>query len=136
MGYQIAVWEGKRPADDTAGSHECQSMLQRHLINDPQPPTPRIRQFVEALRATWTDDPSDPHWETSPWKCVPAFSEVSGPVILLDLALEVGVIAGIVVAATAEEHGLVAFDLMVGMLRPVSEEVIAEHARRWAGPLN
>lgn len=136
MGYQLVVWEGKRPVDDVAGRREFQAVTQQYLFDEPVPPTPAIRSFVEALSGMWPDDPRDPRCETSPWKCLPALDEVSGPVLLIDLLLDTGVIASTVIASLAEEHGLVAYDLMVGMLRPVSDEVVAEHARRWASPLN
>lgn len=135
MGYQLAVWEGERPADD-AGEREFRAVAQQHLVGEPAEPTPAIRKFVAALTEMWTDDSEDPRWEGSPWKWPPILEDASGPVILLDLTLSSGLVAGTIIASLAQEHGLVTFDLMAGMLRPVSEEVIADYFRGWSSSLN
>ncbi len=136
MGYQLVVWEGERPDTDADGQREFQAMTQQHLIAKPTDPTPAIRRFVEELGELWTHDPNDPEWVNSPWKCCPVLDEASGPVIFLHLTLEAGVIASMIIASVAEKHGLVAYDLMTGWLRPVSEEVIAQQAQRWTSSLN
>lgn len=136
MGYQLAVWEGPRPADDDAGGEKFQAMAEQHLMDEPTEPTPAIRKFVEALTTVWTDDPDDPRFERSPWKSSSVLSSASGPMVFLNLRLRAELIVSTVIASIAEDHGLVTFDLMVGMLRPVSEEVVAEHTRSWSGALN
>lgn len=136
MGYQLAVWEGPRPADDEAGGERFQAMAEQHLMDDPTEPTPAIRQFIEALTTIWTDDPEDPRWERSPWKSSSVLESASGPIVFLNLRLRAELIVSTVIASIAEDHGLVTFDLMVGMLRPVSEEVIAERARGWSSAVN
>lgn len=136
MGYQLAVWEGPRPADDEAGGARFQAMAAQHLVDEPTEPTPAICKFVEALTTIWTDDPQDPRSERSPWKGSPVLGDASGPIVFLNLRLRAELIVSTVIASIAEDHGLVTFDLMVGMLRPVSEDVIAEHARGWSSALN
>jgi hypothetical protein len=136
MGYQLVVWEGVRPADDDAGVEQFRALAEQHLLGEPTEPTPAIRAFIEALTTVWTDDPDDPRWDKSPWKYPPLLDGASGPMVFLDLRLRSEVIISTVIASIAEDHGLVTLDLMVGMLRPVSENVIAEHARRTSGSLN
>ena len=129
MGYQLAVWEGPRPADDETGVQRFQAMAQQYLVGEPTEPTLAIRTFLGALTTIWTDDPQDPRWARSPWKSSSLLESASGPIVFLDLTLRAELIVSSVIASIAEDHGLVTFDLMVGMLRPVSEEVIAEHMR-------
>lgn len=136
MGYQLAVWEGPRPTDDEAGGETFQAMAREHLTDAPTEPTPAIRTFVEALTTIWTDDPEDPRFERSPWKSSSVLDSASGPIVFLNLRLRAEPIVSTVIASIAEDHGLVTFDLMVGTLRPVSEEVVAAHARGWSSALN
>ena len=136
MGYQLAVWEGIRPADDDAGIEQFQALAGQHLVGEPSEPTPAIRSFLEALTTVWTDDLHDPRWEKSPWKHAPLINAASGPIVFLNLRFRSEVIISTVIAAIAEDHGLVTLDLMVGLLRPVSDDVIAAHAASRSGSLN
>ena len=136
MGYQLAVWEGVRPATDDAGIEQFNSLAHQHLVGEPTEPTPAIRGFIDALTTVWTDDPNDRRWKTSPWKDAPLIEAASGPMVFLDLALRADIIISTVIASIAQDHGLVTLDLMVGMLRPVSEEVVAAHAAMRSGSLN
>lgn len=117
MGYQLVVWEGQRPEDDAACERACQDIARRYFVREPVEPTPAIREFVEALTEQWTDDPEDPGWQDTPWTYPPILAGASGSALHL-------------------ERGLVALDPQLELLLPVSDEVIAEFARRRAGLLN
>lgn len=135
MGYHLIVWEGDRPADDEAGQQACSDLTQHFGFTQVEP-TSAIKAFVDALRETWPDDPADPRWDSSPWQSPSILDGACGPVLFVRLLVETGVLAGCVVAAMAEERGLVTYDPQVGMLRPVSQEVVEACQRRWTGALN
>ncbi len=134
--YHLIVWEGQRPETDEAGAREAEEIQQRWFNGDPTEPTPGMRAFVRALTETWTDDPTDPGWERAPWSEPNLIEDASGPALWLILPATVAVLASTVIAAIAEERGLVIFDPQVNLLRPVSEEVIVEHFQRRASALN
>lgn len=136
MGYLLVIWEGARPEDDEAGRRACDEMTGRYLDGERVEPSPRIRDFVASLARDWPDDPADPEWDRSLWEVPHLLEGASGPVLFLNIRMDLPVIASTVVAARAEECGLVTYDPQVGFLRPVSEKVIAAYERRWAGALN
>ena len=70
------------------------------------------------------------------WALPNLIDDASGPALWVVLPLDVGPIASAVVASMAEERGLVTFDCMVNLLRPVTEEFIAEYWRQRASALN
>ncbi|MFI5987703.1 hypothetical protein ACIBEA_43460 [Streptomyces sp. NPDC051555] len=52
MSYDLAVWEGIRPVDDGAATTTLDDLCRRymrHLSDQKTPPSPLIRQYVEAL---------------------------------------------------------------------------------------
>lgn len=136
-GYQLIIWEGERPESDEAGRSACDEIKKRYFTGDPAEPTAGIRKFVAALTDKWTDDPNDPRWDVAPWIAPHLIEDASGPALWITVFPdEGGVLAGCVIAAMAEEHGLVMFDPEAGFLRPVSEAVMADYARRWASAHN
>ncbi|GAA0628592.1 hypothetical protein GCM10009547_35320 [Sporichthya brevicatena] len=128
MAYQLYVWEGERPAED-AGARVCREMVCRHLVGDKTEATPGIRAFVDALTEEWSDDPDDPASITSPWVWTPLLDDASGPMLLLTLDDEMALYGSVLVAAMAEERGLVVYDPQLELLRPVSEEIAAAYWR-------
>ncbi len=136
MGYRLVVWEGTRPHDDIAGGDEYEEVVGRYLATEPVEPTPAIRRFVAELTEFWTDDPHDPRWADSPWKDWPLLEGASGPALGVHLIAQDGALRSCIVASIAEKHRLVCFDPQVDLLRPVSEEIVAQMACRWAGQLN
>ncbi|WP_019876692.1 hypothetical protein [Sporichthya polymorpha] len=133
MAYQLYVWEGERPADDAAGGRECREMVCRHLVGDKTAPTARIRAFVDALTAQWSDDADDPASITSPWVWTPLLDDASGPMLLLTLDDDMALIGSVIIASMAEERGLVVYDPQVELLRPVSEATAAEYWKQRYG---
>lgn len=100
-------------------------------------PTPAIRTFVEALTEVWPDDPDHPDWDRSIWDVPHLINDASGPALFLFLPKdEAGVLSSTIISAMAEERGLVAFDPQVNLMRPVSEQFIAEYWRQRSSALN
>jgi len=60
MSYDLAVWEGDRPADDAAARQEYLHLYDRYIDSrDLQPPTPRIAAYVRALLDRYPDITSE-----------------------------------------------------------------------------
>src|SRR3954454_22014879 len=56
VSFDLAVWEGARPATDEAAATEFQRLYGRWIEPLPvSPPTPAIRAYVDALLAHWPD---------------------------------------------------------------------------------
>ena len=130
-GYRLVVWEGTRPEDEKAARRACDEIEQQYRESDRVEPTPAIRAFVEELTAVWPDDPNDPDWERSIWDLPGIIDDASGPALFLVLPQDqaAGVLASTLIAAMAEERGLVAFDRRLNALRPVSQEFIDTYRR-------
>jgi hypothetical protein len=123
MSYDLAVWEGERPADDQAAFAQYKECVERYLeggVAVPVPPTDRIRGYVEALLAVYpdlTDDEDD----GSPWSTGPLLSEANGSFIYFPMTWSRCAEVSEVSARIALAHGLVCFDPQLERLRPVVE---------------
>ncbi len=114
MSYDVAVWDGDRPAND----HEAMETYERLMDADEarsedepgEPPTPRIDAFLTDLLTRWPDL-HEPGGEASPWAMSGVREDASGPVCylcmtntaLLDEAVSY-------ISQLARRHGLVCFD--------------------------
>jgi hypothetical protein len=79
MSYGLAVWEGERPADDSAARQEFRRLHGRYVgSRNPQPPTPRIAAYVRALLDRYPDITTEAG-EDSPWADGPLINDASGP---------------------------------------------------------
>ncbi len=62
VSFDLAIWEGERPADDVAAGSAFDEMFQRYDDEDPETPaTDRIAAYCETLTRRWPDD------DTAPW---------------------------------------------------------------------
>jgi hypothetical protein len=123
MSYDLAVWEGDRPADDAAALATFKALRERYAGEGRTPPTPRIRAYVEALLERWIDLTEDDDEERSPWSTGPLIEEASGPIIHFPMVYSRCKEVSAGAARIAAEHGLVCFDLHLGLLRPTPEEL-------------
>ncbi|MFI9818176.1 hypothetical protein [Saccharothrix variisporea] len=118
MSYDLAVWEGDRPADDETAERTFLELFDRYIDTDVEhPPTERMERFEAALLGHWpgTSDPASDH--SSPWSVLPFGGEARGPVVYLAMQYSRAVEAAEVIASLASSMGLVCFDPQTGELR-------------------
>ncbi|MFJ2565206.1 hypothetical protein ACIO02_19940 [Streptomyces sp. NPDC087568] len=117
MSYDLAVWEGERPADDKSAGQVFNDLHDRHIDGEvEEPPSERIAAYVAALLERWCDITEDEE-DTSPWSTGPLISEASGPLIYFPMRWSMAEEASAYAAAVAESMGLVCFDLQQDRLR-------------------
>ncbi|MYW20454.1 hypothetical protein GT039_34040 [Streptomyces sp. SID2955] len=117
MRYDLAVWEGERPADDETAVQIFSDLYDRYIDDEEECLSERIAAYVAALLERWydlTDDEED----TSPWSTGPLIGEASGPLIYFPMRWSMGEEASAYAAAVAESMVLVCFDVQQNRLRP------------------
>ena len=118
VSYDLAVWEGDRPASDTAAGDEYQRLYARYIgSRQLQPPTLRIAAYVRALLDRYPEDDDDA-WEDGPWGDAPLIGDASGPFIYFPMVYSKAEEASAWAAQVAQEHGLVCYDPQAEKLRP------------------
>jgi hypothetical protein len=117
MTYDLAVWEGERPADKTA-VQVFTDLYTRYIDGDvDDPPTERIAAYVAALLERWVDMTEDEE-DTSPWSTGPLIDEAGGPLIYFAMRWSMAEDASASAATLADSMGLVCFDPQQDRLRP------------------
>ncbi|MGW9046577.1 hypothetical protein ACWGQL_29015 [Streptomyces lydicus] len=118
MSYNLAVWEGERPADDKTAGRVFSDLDDRYLDSEgEEPPSERIAAYVAALLERWCDLTEDEE-ATSPWSTGPLIGEASGPLIYFPMRWSMAEEASAYAAAVAEYMGLICFDVQQNRLRP------------------
>ncbi|MGW8799942.1 hypothetical protein ACWGN9_23100 [Streptomyces sp. NPDC055775] len=118
MSYDLAVWEGDRPADDRAARQNFSDLYDRYLDGEAgEPASERIATYVSSLLERWRDITEDEE-ETSPWSVGPLIDSASGPLIYFGMSWSMAEEASAYSAALAESLGLVCFDVQQDRLRP------------------
>ncbi|WSA76455.1 hypothetical protein OG930_13045 [Streptomyces sp. NBC_01799] len=118
MSYDLAVWEGDRPADDKTAGRAFNDLYDRLIDAEvDQPPTERIAAYVAALLERWCDLTEDED-ETSPWSTGPLIGEARGPLIYFPMQWSMAEEASAFAADLAQSMGLVCFDPQLNRLRP------------------
>lgn len=107
MSYNVAVWEGPRPINNSAAGVEFDRLMDVAEAQD-APPTPRIVAFVKALLALWPDG-------ASPWALEP-MRDACGPIVFLGVRFDDAEGALPLIAGTAHRRGLVCFGPQVHRL--------------------
>ncbi|WP_412540060.1 hypothetical protein R8Z50_30220 [Longispora sp. K20-0274] len=116
MSYDLAVWEGERPATDDAGATVHDELYERFIGSaETMPPSVRIERYVSALLERYPDIDVA---EESPWSTSPLMGEASGPYVYFPMVYSTCREASAWCAGVAAEHGLVCFDPQLGILRP------------------
>jgi hypothetical protein len=111
VSYDLAVWEGDRPANDLAARAEFQRLYDRYMGSDaPVEPTTRVAAYVEALLARYPDLTTDAG-EDSPWSTGPLINEAKGPLLYFPMVWSRCEETSEWAARLAEEHGLNCYDL-------------------------
>ncbi|MEV4443496.1 hypothetical protein AB0K09_31795 [Streptomyces sp. NPDC049577] len=116
MSYDLAVWEGHRPADDTAATAIFSDLFNRYMGTDAEhPPTDRIAAYVAALLERWPDLTEDEE-DLSPWSIGPLIGAAKGPLFYFPMRYSMADEASAHAAEVASSMGLVCFDPQVQRL--------------------
>jgi hypothetical protein len=116
----MAVWEGDPPESKDAAAATFEALYDQYIQREyPTEPTPKIKEFVEALLARYPDldTLSDDDVDDSPWADSPLLGNASGPFVYFSMVTnDAAVNAWELATATAKRLGLVAFDPQSGGL--------------------
>ncbi|MFF0152383.1 hypothetical protein [Micromonospora sp. NPDC005203] len=118
MSYDLAVWEADRPANDEAAGEAYDALYQRYFESEDQPPTPRIRAYVDAVVARWPD-PYGHDAELHPLSNG-LIDQTSGPMVYFTMRFSRSDEVSAAAARIAAEHGLVCYDPQWEELRPAA----------------
>ncbi|WP_027342981.1 hypothetical protein [Hamadaea tsunoensis] len=118
MSYDLAVWEGERPASDEAAGEKFLALYERYVeTSELEPPTERIRAYAMALLDRYPDISADEE-NDSPWSTAPLLGEAVGPLMYFPMVWSRCVEISAWAADLAAEHGLVCWDPQASKLRP------------------
>ncbi|ATO15372.1 hypothetical protein CO540_17270 [Micromonospora sp. WMMA2032] len=118
MSYDLAVWEGDLPANDEAAGEAYEAHYQRYFESEEQPPTPRIRAYVDAVAARWPDlygRDAELYLLSNG-----LIDEASGPMVYFTIPFSRSDEVSSEAAQMAAEHGLVCYDPQWEHLRPAA----------------
>jgi hypothetical protein len=119
VSYDLAVWEGDRPADDAEAGDTFERLYDTYVANGPRvEPSEAIRAYVAALTERWIDLTDDDEGDVSPWSTGPLISEASGPLIYFPMSFSRSREVSAGAAQLAADHGLVCYDPQEQRLRP------------------
>ena len=117
MSYDLAVWEGDRPANDAAAAAEFNALYTRLIESEESvEPTARIAAYVAALLDRYPDIDTDAG-EDSPWSTGPLLSEASGPLVYFPMVWSRCDEVSAWAAEVAEQHELNCYDPQREQLR-------------------
>ncbi|GIF51117.1 hypothetical protein DFJ67_0286 [Asanoa ferruginea] len=118
MTYDLAVWEGERPADDVAASEAFEALYKTYIDSDEtHPPSARIHSYVSALLARYPDMDDD-NDDVCPWSSAPLLDEATGPIVYFPMRWSMADDVSAWAAQLAADHGLICFDPQQNALRP------------------
>jgi hypothetical protein len=85
VSYDLAVWDGERPADDVAAAAQVDALYDRYMNSDVgAPPTPTIAAYARALVDRYPDIGTDAG-EASPWTTGPWLDLARGPLVYFSI---------------------------------------------------
>lgn len=122
MSYDLAVWDGPKPADDELALAEYERRMDamEQALDDGDTdlePTPAIQAFVDAALSLFPelDEESGPE---CPWASSPLEAEAVGDFIYFPLTFSGAEYARDPLAEVADSLGLVCFDPQIEQLLP------------------
>lgn len=117
MSYDLAVWEGDRPANDVAAAAEFERLCGRYMESDDAvEPTARIAAYVMALLDRYPDIGTDDGVD-SPWSAAPLMGEARGPLVYFPMVWSRCEEVSAWAVQLANEHGLNCYDPQWDQLR-------------------
>jgi hypothetical protein len=110
MSWDLAVWEGPRPATDDEAMATYQRLMDRYQSATVlEPPTPAIAAFVDALLGRYPDITGEEGID-SPWSDGPLIENATGPIFYFGMVFS-GVEAAVpFIIEEARQRGLVCFN--------------------------
>jgi hypothetical protein len=122
MTYDLAVWEGHRPASAAAASAEFERRMDAMDVAfdqaaGPTPASPAIRRFVEAALARFPEA-TERSGDECPWASAPLIEEAVGDLIYLPMTFHGADYARDILADIAQHLGLVCYDPQIEELLP------------------
>lgn len=122
MSYDLAVWEGQRPADNQAAFAVYRQLMDevKRLGGSLEPATPAIAAYVRALLDRWPDI-TEEAGEDSPWSDGPLIGDASGSIMYFGMVYRMADETAQYAAELACQSGLVCFDPQLGRLRPFND---------------
>ncbi|MEV6879663.1 hypothetical protein [Amycolatopsis sp. NPDC051128] len=117
MSYDLAVWDGARPAADRWAERLFSQLYDKYILTDAtQPPSPRILRCIATLVTKWPDLSID-NLDTCPWTCSPLISNARGPMFYFSMNYEMADDVVAFVIETAKRLSLVCYDPQTRKLR-------------------
>jgi hypothetical protein len=117
MSYDLAVWEGERPANDREAGGAHTALYDQYLEADVQiPPTPLIVEFVERLLRRWPEE-GEVDKDDVPWSALPLIMGAAGPYIYFAMAWSRAEETSAYAVQVATQLGLHCFDPQEDRLR-------------------
>jgi hypothetical protein len=117
VSFDLAVWEGDRPANDFAAAAEFKRLYDQYTESGaPVEPTARIAAYVQALLARYPDIDTEAG-EESPWSTAPLMDEARGPLVYFPMAWSRSEETSEWATRLAEHQGLNCFDPQATQLR-------------------
>jgi hypothetical protein len=143
VSYDLAVWEGSRPADDAAALVTYRELLERWQDEGvveavhakmrgeqtAYDPTPAIAAYVADLLRRWPD--SGDASEESPWADAPLINNATGPLFYFAMVYSMAEEAVTFAAELAAKHGLNCFDPQSEHLHTAASEQPQAKRPRW-----
>jgi len=114
VSFDLAVWDGARPATDKEASAVHEALYEKWfggiVDNDRDNSlTPSISRYVEAFLQRWPDITTD-EGDSSPWADGPLINNAAGNYFYFAIVWSKGEEAATFCAEVARTHGLVCFD--------------------------
>jgi hypothetical protein len=134
VSFDLAVWEGERPADDGAAAAEFTRLYERYLASgEAAAPTAAIAAYVTALLDRYPDRGAAAGVD-SPWSTGPLMGDASGPIVYFPIVWSRSEEIAAWAASLAEEHGLNCYDPAEGATSHPAGPAVAFRADVVTGP--
>jgi len=115
MSYDLAIWDGPRPASDHDAGERHGQLYEKYIENEYQTEvSERLKELIGHLTEQWPEEGVD---DDSPWAAGPLINEASGPYMYLALAWKAADSVSGFIAQVAGVLDLVCFDPQTGTLR-------------------
>lgn len=114
MSYDMAVWVGKRPADEGEAEEQYEEVMELLEEDDETPPSEAIVAYARALADRYPDEPGAPG---NPWRTMPILADAVGDVLTVNIDWDRAEEVASYMGRLAAEHGLVCYDPQEGALR-------------------